>query len=129
MPTLRTVEPIDVIRDIKDGCVPCGVNALPDPLFLEAAEEGLDDSIVPAVPPAARARLQVFGLAGSPPRVAAASSALIGVDDGGAAWTTSAHRLCERFKPGRTDLQALQGRATLPHPERGNVRHPCLVRM
>ena len=77
VPSLWVVEPIDVIRDIQSCCVPCGVNALPYSLLLEAAEEGLDDGIVPAVALAAHAWLQLVSLAEPPPGVTAVVSALI----------------------------------------------------
>lgn len=75
--TIRILEPIDVVRDVKDGCLPCGVVALLASLVLEADEDRLDDGFVPAIAPAAHARLQVMSLAEPPPRVTAVLSALI----------------------------------------------------
>ena len=77
VPMLGIVEPIDVVRDIQSCYVPGGVNALPYSFLLEAAEERLDDGIVPAVSLAAHARLQVVGLAEPPPGVTAVLGALI----------------------------------------------------
>jgi hypothetical protein len=77
---LGIVEAINIFPDLDDGRVSTGVDALLDPLLLEAAEEGFRDRIVPAIASPAHAWFETVGLAEAPPRVAAVLSSLIRVD-------------------------------------------------
>jgi hypothetical protein len=78
------VECIDVVSDVRQRGVTARVDPLLDALLLQAAEEGLDHGIVPAVALAAHARLEVIGAAEAPPGVTTELHALIGVNDGAA---------------------------------------------
>lgn len=78
--TRSIVEVIDVLGHVGDRQVAVLVNRLLDSLFLQAAEEGLDDGIVPAVAFAAHARLEAVRPAESAPGVAPELGALIGVN-------------------------------------------------
>ena len=71
------VEGIGVIGHLGNRQLSVLVDLFLDSLFLQAAEEGLGDGIVPAVAFAAHTRLQVIRAAESPPRVAAVLRALI----------------------------------------------------
>ena len=51
MPALAIVEVLNVIEELRVGDVAGLVDAFPDPLFLEAAEEGFRHRIVPATSP------------------------------------------------------------------------------
>jgi hypothetical protein len=74
------VEGIDVIRHVGDRQVPVSVDLFLDPLFLQAAEKGFGDGIVPAVGFPAHTRREAIRAAESPPRVAAILRALIGMN-------------------------------------------------
>jgi hypothetical protein len=54
------VEGIDVGGDVGDRQVSDLVDLLLDPLFLQAAEEGLGDGVVPAVALPAHSRLEMI---------------------------------------------------------------------
>ena len=73
------VEGIDVVSHVGDRQLPVPIDLFLDPLFLQAAEKGLGDGIVPAVGFPAHTRLKAIRAAESPPRVAAILSALIGM--------------------------------------------------
>jgi hypothetical protein len=74
------VEGIDVVGHIGDRQLSALVDLFLDPLFLQAAEEGLGDGIVPAVALSAHTRLEAIRATESAPRVAAVLGALIGVN-------------------------------------------------
>jgi hypothetical protein len=74
------VEGIDVVGYVGDRQFPVPVDLFLDPLFLQAAEKGLGDGIVPAVGFPAHARFKVIRAAESPPGVAAILRALIGMN-------------------------------------------------
>ena len=85
------VERIDVVRHVGDRQLSVFVDLFLDPLFLQAAEERLGDSIVPAVAFPAHTRLEVIRAAESPPCVAPVLRSLIGVNQR-AARASSPHR-------------------------------------
>ena len=74
------VEGIDVVGHVGDRQLSVLVDLFLDPLFLQAAEEGLGDGIVPAVVLSAHTRLEAIRATESAPRVAAVLSALVGVN-------------------------------------------------
>src|SRR5262245_27370960 len=74
------VEGIDVVSQVGDRQFPIPIDLSLDSLFLQAAEKGLSDGIVPGVGFPAHARLKVIRAAESPPRVAAILRALIGMN-------------------------------------------------
>ena len=78
--TRSIVESVNVVGDIGLCQFSVPVDLLLDSLFLQAAEEGLDDGIVPAVAFAAHARLEAVRPAESAPGVAPELGALIGVN-------------------------------------------------
>lgn len=82
VPSGAIVDILDVVGDICQPDFAARIDALLDPFPLQAAEERLRHSIVPAVPFAANARLEVFGAAEAPPGIAADLRSLIGVNDG-----------------------------------------------
>jgi hypothetical protein len=71
------VEGIDVVGQVGDRQLAVLVDLFLNPFFLEAAEERLGDSIVPAVAFPAHTRLEVIRAAESAPRVAAVLRSLI----------------------------------------------------
>ena len=74
------VELFDVLGLVLDSGGSVCRYPLLDSLLLQAAEEGLGHSIVPAVSSPARARLEMVCLAETSPSVAAILSALVGVN-------------------------------------------------
>ena len=64
------VEGIDVVGHVRDRELSVLVDLLLDSLFLQAAEEGLGDSVVPAVALPAHTRFETIRTAESAPRVA-----------------------------------------------------------
>ena len=77
MAARQIVEPLDVLGDVRGRYLPTGVDALLDPLLLQAAEEGLGDRVVPAVGAPAHAWLKMVVLAETPPCIASILRALI----------------------------------------------------
>lgn len=84
VPPGAIVESIDVVSDVRQRGGTARVDPLLDALLLQAAEQGFDHGIVPAVTLAAHAWLKVIGVAEAPPGVTAELHALIGVNDGAA---------------------------------------------
>jgi hypothetical protein len=80
MTTRSIVKRVDVITDIGERQFTILVDLLLDALFLQAAEEGLRDGIVPTVALATHARLEPIGSTEPSPRVATVLSSLIRVD-------------------------------------------------
>jgi hypothetical protein len=71
------VEGIEVVGHIGDRKLSVLVDLLLDSFFLQAAEEGLGDGVVPAVALPAHTRFEVIRTAEPTPRVAAVLGALI----------------------------------------------------
>ena len=90
MAARQIVEPLDVLGDVRGRYLPTGVDALLDPLLLQAAEEGLSDRVVPAVGTSAHAWLKVVVFAETSPCITSVLRALIRVDKGFAR-TSAAH--------------------------------------
>ena len=67
MAARQIVEPLDVLGDVRGRFLSTGVDALLDPLLLQAAEEGLGDRVVPAVGAPALAWLKKAVFAETPP--------------------------------------------------------------
>ena len=63
MPADSIVKTLDVIKDIRLGILPGGVDAALDSLLFQTAEEGFRNRIVPTVAPATHAGNQVVVLA------------------------------------------------------------------
>lgn len=110
------VERFDVVRDIRPRDLPVLVDALPDPLLLQAPEEGLGNRIVPAVSPSTHAGLQTMASAKPPPVIAAVLRALIGVNDG--------------LAGGRLSRTAIRTASRMSsRPIVGFVAHPTILRV
>ncbi len=62
VPAGTIVEHLDVVEDVGTGQVTCFIDTFLDALFLQAAEEGLSYSIIPAVAASTHTRFQVVGL-------------------------------------------------------------------
>ena len=75
--TDRIVEAFDVLGYVQGSRLAVRVNALLDPLLLQASEKGFSDGIVPAVRPPAHTGLKMVGLAEAPPCIAPALCFLI----------------------------------------------------
>ena len=76
------VERVDVVGQVRQGELPVLVDALPDPLLLQACKERFSNRIVPAVSSPAHARFQVISSAEPSPVIAPVLAALIRMDDG-----------------------------------------------
>src|SRR5690606_2088446 len=85
VPSIPIVKDFNVVKDIGTGQITGFVDTLADSFLLQATEERLSNSVVPAVSTATHARLQVVGLAEALPVIAAILAALIGMYQ---------HRLC-----------------------------------
>jgi hypothetical protein len=96
--TRRTVERLDVGVDVGVCQRPVFVDLFLDALLCQAAEEGLGNSIIPAVTFAAHAGLEAIRPAESAPSIAAELSALIGMNHGVA---RHQHRIEHEFTPDR----------------------------
>ena len=135
----RIVEAVDVVSNVRDGQLPVLVDLFLDALFLQAAEERLGDSVVPAVAFAAHAGFQVIGAAESPPCVAAVLGALIGMNQGSVGSSPShrrqhgiEHELAVNRWPSRPadDLAREEihddgeVQPALPRPNIGDIGHP-----
>ena len=81
MATGAIVEGFDVIEDVGTGEVAGFVDALSYAFFLQAAEEGFGDRIVPAIAAPTHAGLEIVRSTEARPIVAALLGALIGVND------------------------------------------------
>ena len=66
------VEHLDVFEDVCLGEIACSVDLLPDSLLFQAAEERLRNRVVPTVPSAAHAGVELVCFAETDPVVAAA---------------------------------------------------------
>src|ERR1700688_1191281 len=97
MATKWIVERFDVVGNVRQRDLSGPVNLLLDLLLLQTAKEGFGDGVVPAVPLAAHAGLQVIPLAESAPVITPILSPLVGVDNG---FTRSpaSHRHQDRVK-------------------------------
>jgi len=84
------IESIDVLGHVGRCELSVLVDLFLDSLLLQAAEEGLDDRIIPAVAFPTHTRLEAIRAAESSPRVAAKLSALVGVNQR-AARSSSTH--------------------------------------
>ena len=80
--TSAIVEHIDVVVDLSPRDLPGCVDALLDPLLLQAAKKGFGHGIIPAVATSAHTGLQVMRMAEAPPHIAAKLRALIGMNQG-----------------------------------------------
>lgn len=89
--TDRIVEAFDVLGHVQGSRLAVRVDALLDPLFLQASEEGFSDGIVPVVRPPAHAELKMGGFAEAPPFIAPILCSLIRMNQGlaGSLRTTS----------------------------------------
>ena len=140
--TDRIVEAFDVFGHVQGSRLAVRVDALLDPLLLQASEEGFSDGIVPAVRPPTHARLKMVGLAEASPRVASILRSLIRVDQG-LSWAPSTNGLQDGFKDQLSMNRRLDGPAydlareevhddgqiepSLPGTDVGDVRNPDLV--
>src|SRR5579872_4694544 len=95
--TRSIVEALDVISHFGDRQRSILVDLFLDSLFLQAAEERLGHSIVPAVAFVAHTRLEVIRAVESPPCVAAELGSLIGMNQR-AARSATANRHQRRVK-------------------------------
>lgn len=89
--TRPIVERFDVVSDVGHGQFAVLVDPLLDPLFRQAAEEGLGYGIVPAIRFSAHAGRGVMRTAEAPPSVAGVLDTLIRMNDC-AACATAPHR-------------------------------------
>lgn len=78
--TSAIVEHLDIVVDLSSRDLPGCVDALLDPLLLQAAKKGFGDGVIPAIAPSAHAGLQMMRSAEAPPRIAAKLRTLIGVN-------------------------------------------------
>ena len=76
------VERIDIRGDVGSREISVPIDVPFDPLLLQAAEEGLRRSVVPADSLPVHARLETVHPTAAPPRITAVLRALIGVDAG-----------------------------------------------
>jgi hypothetical protein len=76
------VEGLDVVVDLGCGELPGCVDALLDPLLLQAAKKGFGHCVIPTVATSTHAGLKVMRSAEAPPRIAAKLGTLIGVNQG-----------------------------------------------
>ena len=63
------IEHVDVIRYLGFGDLTSRVDALLDPLLLQAAKKGFGHRVIPAIATSAHAGLQVMRMAETPPRI------------------------------------------------------------
>jgi len=82
VPKDRIVEGFDVLGYDRRSRLAVRVDALLDPLLLQAPEERLGDCVVPAVRPPAHAGLKMVGLAEAPSCIAPILRSLIRVNQG-----------------------------------------------
>ncbi len=88
------VEHLDVFEDVCLGEIACSVDLLPDSLLFQAAEERLRNRVVPTVPSAAHAGVELVCFAETDPVVANGS--------------------LTRTTPLRTDTHSLEGEREMP---------------
>ena len=77
MAARQIVQPLNVLVEVRSRYLSTGVDALLDPLLLQAAEEGLGDRVVPAVGAPAHAWLKVVVFAETSPCITSVLRALI----------------------------------------------------
>jgi len=77
MPTHGIVKVINVLGYVKHSGIAVSIDAFLDAFLLQAAEEGLCDSIIPTVSSPTHTRLKMICLAEAPPRITAVLRALI----------------------------------------------------
>lgn len=77
----QVVRVSDVRRDLRKGELSARIDVLLDTLLLQAAEEGLGDSIFPTVGLGTHARHQMIPATEASPGVTAVSDALVRVDE------------------------------------------------
>ena len=82
VPTDRIVEAFDVLGHGRGSRLAFRVDALLDPLLLQAPEERLGDCVVPAVRPPLHAWLKMAGFTEAPPYIAHILRSLIRMDHG-----------------------------------------------
>lgn len=92
VPAGSIVEHLDVIEDIGAGEITCLVDALFDPLFLQATKKRLDNGVVPAVTAPAHAGIEIVFSTEAQPVVTAVLSALIRVHQDPLLGLASPHR-------------------------------------
>jgi hypothetical protein len=71
------VERFDVVRNVCGSNFSVLVDSLFDALFLQTAEEGFCDRIIPAISPPAHARFETVRLAEAPPIITSVLRALV----------------------------------------------------
>ncbi len=97
VPTRGCAKGLDAVGSVHDRELPGLVGVLFDALFLQAAEEGFSHRVVPAVAPAAHARLDVVRAAEASPRIASSLGTLIRVNQG-AAWSSATDGYQDGFR-------------------------------
>lgn len=82
VPTSAIIEQFDVIIDLGGGYLASRVDALLDPLLVQATKERFGHCVIPAIATSAHAGLQVMRAAEAPPCIAAKLRSLIGMNQG-----------------------------------------------
>ena len=75
--TSAIIEHLDVLVDLGIGDSTSLIDALLDPLLLQAAKERFSHGVIPAVSPPAHTGLKMMRMAEAPPRIAAKLRSLI----------------------------------------------------